>query len=395
MTCRLLADHNDRQHRQQLHQHDPDNEQNQQYMHQQGRRGSCGLNNKHRSCLSFTEIDCNKPIRFPVMVSTFARGMKHQKTSVNRATIVDHHAPRPIVVKQSAPVRQSVMSLLRIDTIQLGMIEERKEATFFKITTRMCNGQSFETSRRYNDFVALSKGLGKCADIEMNRAQLPRKHLFICTGRKLLVRKQKLLLWLHRALHSFVKFCQECSAYKTFLTPKSSFGMSKHLNCVVAQLLFNEFLEITDEDRSQQFCRSPYPPVAEEVASCGQELQIQVPLDVQAGQVMTFSVADGKKISARIPHGVVGGSLWHLWYNSDMETLTSLPSRKYIPELYLEGQQGSLLEITVPLGCKAGEPIVVVIPGGRRMTLTLPRDFVAGSALQMWFEPIEKSLTML
>lgn len=306
---------------------------------------------------------------------------------------MDHHVPRPIVVKQSAPVRQSVMSLLGIYTIQLDSIEERKEATFFRITTQMCNGQSFKTSRRYNDFIAFAKDLQNCGDIEVNCTSLPRKHLFGCTGRRLLIRKQKLLLWLQKVLTSPVKAF--CSTVKSSLSPKAGSAMSRHLKCLVVQLLFNDFLDINDEDQAQPLWRSPYAPVPEEAASGGQELQIQVPPNMKAGQVMAFSVTDGKKLSVQIPDGVVGGSLWYLWYNSAVDSLTSLPSRKYVPELYLDCQQGSLLEVTIPSGCKAGDLIVIVVPSGMRIMLAVPLGSVAGSLLQMWFECTDQSLTIL
>lgn len=271
----------------------------------------------------------------------------------------------------------------------MSTVNEYPDGTFFDVNAILRNGTSMKVSRRYSDFLALSEGLR--AGTLLHQADFPRKHLFRCSGSKLVARKQKLLMWLHDVLQ----------------TPAS----------LPARNLLGDFFGLTQERLTPEEVRAPINHMALSPPSApaqhlpeteGIELQIEVPVGVKHGQCLEFCLLDGTKLTVAVPESLAGGSTWCPWYDSSTGNLTSLPNAvdqeessvpnavdQKVDQKDEQTESGMLLEITIPQGLASGERVAVTVPDGRLMTVNVPSDAVEGAFLRLWFEPLLGSLTVL
>lgn len=95
-----------------------------------------------------------------------------------------------------------------------------------------------------------------------------------------------------------------------------------------------------------------------------------------------------------MPSWILPGETLRLLFDATAGTLSPLPPVQP-RDLSVETKQAQVLEIEVPTQVRAGQTIAVNVPGGHELTVCVSNSSASGSWLQLWYDPVAKTLTPL
>mmetsp|Transcript_43687 Transcript_43687/g.81463 ORF Transcript_43687/g.81463 Transcript_43687/m.81463 type:complete len:385 (-) Transcript_43687:278-1432(-) len=234
-----------------------------------------------------------------------------------------------------------------------GMVEHQG-VMYFTVEITPQNGQSgWRVMRRYSEFYKLKRTLPF-------RYPFPRKHWFGCSGLQLEARRQGLEAWL-----SFVTL-----RYANTEMPRR------------VEVPLRDFLEKN-------------PVSASSSAQTGLEdtFPVAIPAGVMPGQTLTVTSPEGRNFVITVPAGATTGSIIRVQRGSAPAESSAAAAPVPANAGDAPSMEKMLVHIAVPEGIRPGQLLGVQVPDGRTLNVAVPEG--AGSQLQLEFDPVAGSLTVL
>lgn len=259
--------------------------------------------------------------------------------------------------------------------IPAGAIQQGDGVTYFGVDVAPLGElRQWRVMRRYNNFFDLEKTLNSLVSgVTFPGSPFPGKQWGKLSGAALEARRRGLESWL-----------------RSVVAHPASGG--------IWAAVLRSFLQNGSVERQASSPSAPPDPLQAGRLQ-GQELQLQMPAGVVAGQFITVTVPDGRQLPFVVPDGVQSpGSVIRVWFDPLSGSLSAMGDADLAegPSSLVDGGgTGEVVQITVPAGVSGGQVLAVTVPDGRQVTFTLPPHAAPGCALELWYDSQTGTLTPL
>lgn len=388
-----------------------------------------------------------------------ASNNNRNRSTYNRSTYVPAALPQPAVIVNSPAGGAVSVRLPQDAMQWRGGFEGSGTLYFSIDVHPQDGGAPWRVQKRYNEFFELNARLHRVGPLHRGAYALtrvdtltesnafPRKHMSACTGAKLAQRRLKLEQWLQRVLSTnypawtrplqdfleTFRYQPPIQAAPIQAAPQIAYAPAVATTVSIAPPAPAVALPVSVATPAPVYTAAPLAnyhahvqntqpaatglpnyagaaslhnptasrgsQVASPKASAGEIMEVEVPAGVQVGQVIGITVPDGRQATLKVPEGSTPGKTLRLFFDPVTGTISTLESGSTVPPPATQQAPGSadgqLMLVHVPAGVSPGQLLGINVPDGRQINVAVPSGAVEGAELELWFDAVAGTLTVL